>query len=88
MKKKYTKKQITEAIAYWKKQLKKMNEGFNESCGYEHKVGNDIAVDLPNGSFLTGVVTKVYKDQQGKVGGYEIDVDGKKYKVDCEWVVG
>ena len=24
--KKYTKKQITEAIAYWKKQLKKMNE--------------------------------------------------------------
>lgn len=26
MKKTYTKKQITEAIAYWEKQLKKMNE--------------------------------------------------------------
>ena len=26
MKKQYTKKQITEAIAYWKKQLKMMNE--------------------------------------------------------------
>lgn len=26
MKKKYTKKQITEAIAYWEKQLKLMNE--------------------------------------------------------------
>ena len=26
MKKQYTKKQITEAIAYWKKQLKCMNE--------------------------------------------------------------
>jgi len=26
MKKQYTKKQITEAIAYWKKQLKKLNE--------------------------------------------------------------
>ena len=29
MKKKYTKKQITEAIAYWKKQLKMMNEDFD-----------------------------------------------------------
>ena len=26
MKKKYTRKQITEAIAYWEKQLHKMNE--------------------------------------------------------------
>ena len=30
MKKKYTKKQITEAIAYWKKQLKKMNESTSQ----------------------------------------------------------
>lgn len=29
MKKTYTKKQITEAIKYWKKQLKKMNEDMN-----------------------------------------------------------
>ena len=29
MKKQYTKKQITEAIAYWKKQLKKLNESNN-----------------------------------------------------------
>lgn len=35
MKKKYTKKQITEAIAYWKNQLKKMNESA-ESEKYHH----------------------------------------------------
>ena len=35
MKKKYTKKQITEAIAYWKKQLKMMNEDAN---GYMFKL--------------------------------------------------
>ena len=29
MKKKYTKKQITEAIAYWQKQLKKIDESVN-----------------------------------------------------------
>jgi len=34
MKKKYTKKQITEAIAYWQKQLKKGNyKKLNESFG-------------------------------------------------------
>ena len=30
MKKQYTKEQITEAIAYWEKQLKKLNEGIVE----------------------------------------------------------
>lgn len=30
MKKTYTKKQISEAISYWKKQLKKMNEDMYE----------------------------------------------------------
>ena len=35
MKKKYTKKQITEAIAYWEKQLKLMNE----SISYEDELG-------------------------------------------------
>jgi hypothetical protein len=29
MEKKYTKKQIAEAIAYWKKQLRMMNEDFD-----------------------------------------------------------
>jgi hypothetical protein len=29
MKRKYTKKQIAEAIAYWKKQLRSMNEDFD-----------------------------------------------------------
>lgn len=29
MKKQYTKRQITEAIAYWKKQLKRMDESDN-----------------------------------------------------------
>lgn len=29
MKKKYTKKQITEAIAYWEKQLNKLNENLD-----------------------------------------------------------
>lgn len=33
MKKQYTKKQITEAIAYWKKQLKKLDES---SSGYHY----------------------------------------------------
>ena len=33
MKKQYTKKQITEAIAYWEKQLKMMNEDAN---GYHY----------------------------------------------------
>ena len=33
MKKKYTKKQITEAIAYWEKQLNMMNEDAN---GYHY----------------------------------------------------
>lgn len=31
MKKKYTKKQITEAIAYWQKQLKTMNESSSDA---------------------------------------------------------
>ena len=31
MKKKYTKKQITEAIAYWEKQLKLMNESSSDA---------------------------------------------------------
>ena len=66
-----------------------MNENFNESCDYDHEVEDDIVFDHPkHGIHLTGVVTKVYKDQFGKVGGYEVDVDGKKYKIDREWVVG
>lgn len=36
MKKQYTKKQITEAIAYWKKQLKKMNESMGFGKKYDH----------------------------------------------------
>ena len=50
MKKKYTKKQITEAIAYWKNQLKKMNEA-------EEKM-----VD-PAITFLRGAVEK-FKDEK------------------------
>lgn len=34
--KKYTKKQITEAIAYWEKQLKKLDERFNEWSDGDH----------------------------------------------------
>ena len=34
MKKKYTRKQITEAIAYWKKQLKTMNESIDNNDFY------------------------------------------------------
>ena len=49
MKKKYTKKQITEAIAYWQKQLragnyKKVNESVNDSTG----ILQAIAVGLLN----------------------------------------
>lgn len=36
MKKKYTKKQIQEAIAYWKKQLKTMNESEFGSRGFKN----------------------------------------------------
>ena len=34
MKKKYTKKQITEAIAYWEKQLRTMNESVPQEYGF------------------------------------------------------
>ena len=42
MKKKYTKKQITEAIAYWEKQLKMMNEETEDDImGIIDKYAND-----------------------------------------------
>jgi hypothetical protein len=35
MKKKYTKKQIQEAISYWKKQLKSLNESNSNPVDYQ-----------------------------------------------------
>ena len=55
MKKQYTKKQITEAIAYWKKQLKMMNESMGFGKKYDHtdpKLG-DMYDDSPYGPSLT-----------------------------------
>lgn len=42
MNKKYTKKQITEAIAYWKKQLKRLNESENRLDTVPATVGEMI----------------------------------------------
>ena len=45
MKKKYTKKQITEAVAYWQKKLKMMNESSSDAtykCVAITQVNNGI----------------------------------------------
>lgn len=42
MKKAYTKKQIVEAIAYWQKQLKSLDEGFAAPLGIEELRGRDF----------------------------------------------
>ena len=47
MKKQYTKKQITEAIAYWKKQLKKMDESTSQEIPKE-LFKKCIAADWPS----------------------------------------
>lgn len=41
MKKTYTKEQITEAIAYWEKQLKKMNESNEDMYEKIHEIMKD-----------------------------------------------
>ena len=43
MKKTYTKKQIQEAINYWKKQLKLMNEEFGNFIGFFSDIDPDIS---------------------------------------------
>ena len=53
MKKQYTKKQITEAIAYWKKQLKKMNESFSKYDHTDPNTGIYPTDTSPYGSCLT-----------------------------------
>jgi hypothetical protein len=45
MKKQYTKKQIAEAINYWKKQLDKMNESSSRFSKYSHAVGDSYPND-------------------------------------------
>lgn len=45
MKKKYTKKQITEAIAYWKKQLKTINESHDYTIN-SHKECDDGVLSI------------------------------------------
>ena len=54
MKKQYTKKQITEAIAYWKKQLKMMNEDAN-GYHYAYTVDPSLYVITLNSCFATPV---------------------------------
>lgn len=52
MKKTYTKKQITEAIAYWQKQLKKLNESDSTSkLSYLRDVLNNASPDMLNKEF-------------------------------------
>ena len=42
MKKQYTKKQITEAIAYWERQLKRLDEStLGWQLGWQRLVSND-----------------------------------------------
>ena len=54
MKKTYTKKQITEAIAYWEKQLKMMNEDAN-GYHYAYTVDPYLYVTTLNSCFATPV---------------------------------
>lgn len=52
MKKTYTKKQITEAIAYWQKQLKKLNESDSTSkLSYLKDVLNNASPEMLNEEF-------------------------------------
>ena len=52
-KKNYTKKQITEAIKYWQKQLKKMDESVSFANKYNHAKYDDQYDDSPYGPSLT-----------------------------------
>lgn len=42
MKKQYTKRQITEAIAYWKKQLKMMNESHDYTINFHRECDDGV----------------------------------------------
>jgi len=70
MKKSYTKKQITEAIAYWEKQLKKMNES---SDGKEYFTAHVTNIDWQpvddedEDDTFESVDIEIEKDELGKI---------------------
>ena len=60
MKKQYTKKHITEAIAYWEKQLKMMNESL-EGCDSLDKVYGELDDIIEQDEALKSKLAKLYK---------------------------
>lgn len=66
MKKKYTKKQITEAIAYWKKQLKKLDESGSSSVDYK-KLWSDFKTFYKKGEDNCDVSFRVNGEVKGIV---------------------
>lgn len=75
MNKTYTKKRIREAIAYWKKQLKKMNEDNNWKEWRKHCKGcDDIFIYLK----------EIIKDSSAALGMLEFILDNIKTHEDAE----
>lgn len=84
MKKTYTKKQITEAIAYWEKQLKKMNEDANGDNSFilpkeptTQKECSELydLIDDAFGGANTGLYFEYVDGKTAEVQGTQRDVD-------------
>ena len=71
MNKHYTKKQICEAIAYWKKQLKKLDE-------HVFKLSVDPKIDAKFGSLARELAKKVVHDEE------DVDVYAENLLIDID----
>lgn len=80
MKKTYTRRQITEAIAYWKKQLRKMNEA-NEWMFDDN--GQVLQLFDPDGSLIEQITVNQNPDDVS-----QLAVDGKLVNDLTEFIDG
>lgn len=96
MKKTYTKKQITEAIAYWEKQLKKMNEDVNdgsfalpkEPTTQEECNALYDQIDDAFGGANNGLYFEYVDGQMAEVQGTQRDVDDwDEYRIPYEQLI-
>jgi len=72
MKKTYTKKQITEAIAWWKKQLRQLDEDAHDGSGRDEYGFAPEETDV----FLFDVVDETGGIRNGSYSHYAVSTDG------------
>lgn len=79
MKKTYTKKQITEAIRYWERQLRKMNESAETRIPYVKHIRSVGAEDRLNG--IEQKIWEIFDKFDGEVTG-KTKGDGSRMEID------